>query len=292
MEKKFKYNFDGGDGHRDNPLLISNLDQLRKVKDETGFSYRLEKDIDVEGGELDCIESSLLAPFYGIFDGNGYTIKNFTLKSKNSRNGMGLFSCIHKDSIIRNLKISNLKIEENQTMGSIVGYNMGGVIGDCEVYFTDIKNNKNNSGNYLGGIAGQNGGRIHNCKVTGCIEGESVNGGIVGFNTKLGTIEFCQSYCDINGLYSVGGIAGWNYGSIENCLSSNRNVSGIRDVGGLVGVHFKDSSLSKCKVFYMPSAAQNMGYFVGSSESKEPKIIDCELVSEAKEIGCLEYKLK
>ena len=57
-------------------------------------------------------------------------------------------------------------------------------------------------------------------------------GGLLGFN--YGSVSNCYSTGDVSGYRSVGGLMGWNCGSVSNCYSTG-SVSGDEDVGGLVG---------------------------------------------------------
>jgi len=79
-------------------------------------------------------------------------------------------------------------------------------------------------------------GTITDCYFIGNVNGRSVVGGLVGWNSGWndGSILNCYSKADVNGVGSVGGLTGNNGGSISNCYSIGF-VSGGSDIGGLVG---------------------------------------------------------
>ena len=77
----------------------------------------------------------------------------------------------------------------------------------------------------VGGIAGENGGNIKNCWVSGHVESDHYSqydadlGGIAGLNASGGKIEYCCVTADVKNTaknYGVGGIAGSNDGKIEH----------------------------------------------------------------------------
>ena len=111
----------------------------------------------------------------------------------------------------------------------------------------------------LGGVANSSAGTIRNCMVSGSItfssggyNGESAIGGIAGRNTGNGVISGCVSRAVVKDAYdnstygtsaSLGGIAGYAYGVVENCYFTgtlavkktqpNKIINQKR--GGLVG---------------------------------------------------------
>ena len=91
-------------------------------------------------------------------------------------------------------------------------------------------------------------GRIINGEVKnvglegGKIIGEDRIGGIAGSN--FGTIENCYNTATISGRQSIGGIAGENYGTITNCWNAGE-VNGKTTVGGVAGSH-NSKTISSC----------------------------------------------
>lgn len=186
--------FSGGSGSYDDPYLISNESQFQMMSknNEPNACYKLIKDnIDLSGIELDPI-GTFKAPFNGVFDGNGYVIKNIKINSLHydEKNitltpTTGLFGTIGVNGIVENLTIENLTVISNSDNDGIIPEN------DTSSY-------------YIGGIAGYNKGVINNCTIKG-------NSSI----TVDRNIDTASGYRNVN-IY-VGGITGNNEGKISYC---------------------------------------------------------------------------
>ena len=175
---------------------ISDYSDLQSITDPNG-KYVLTADIDCEGLALPTIGANSTTPFRGVFEGQGYTISNYTLTNSQYT---GLFG--YNMGTIRNLNLSNFSIS-------------------IETMSTDV---------IVGGIAGCNAGVIQRCSVTNASIYVKLNvtryGGLItGKNT--GTIENCYADGEVKidqqtqksdkwGL--AGGVAGTNHGSIVNCF--------------------------------------------------------------------------
>jgi hypothetical protein len=144
--------------------------------------------------------------FSGSFDGNGYTISNFTIHG-GSNDYLGLFGYIGLTGQIKNLGLENCTISGTS------------IVGDSGPY-------------YIGTLAGFNAGTISQCYSKGAVSGYSGVGGLVGGNN--GEISNCYNTGSVTGYNNVGGLVGYNSGSISQCYSTGA-VSGHYSVGGLVG---------------------------------------------------------
>ena len=111
-------------------------------------------------------------------------------------------------------------------------------------------NGKTISGLYIGTTANNQGlfgyvgtgGTVKDLTVSGTVTGTGdYVGGVVGYNN--GTVENCYNTGSVSGLDSVGGVAGWNDGSVENCYNTGK-VSGGAGVGGVVG--YNSSTVENC----------------------------------------------
>ena len=133
-------------------------------------------------------------PFNGTFEGgnnNGYTISGIRINA--STDYQGLFGYVGRNATIQNVTLEDAEIT-------------------CSV-------------DYVGGIAGENDGKISNCtssaKVSSSGDDCSYYGGIAGEND--GTILYCTSSATVssseNSCIRYGGIVGCNYGTISNCTS-------------------------------------------------------------------------
>jgi len=194
--------FAGGDGEPNDPYLISTAEQLNSI----GYNPRL---MESHFKIIDNIDAANLRfypigngniPYRGVFDGNGHTVSNLTIEGQSY---LGLFGALEQGAEVKNVGVADVN-----------------VIG---------------SGDYIGGLAGLNGGDISNCFSTGTVIGESrYIGGLVGSNYK-GTIINNYSNCSVTGDSYIGGLVGYNdEGEIFMCYSSGA-VNIDSDVCGLVG---------------------------------------------------------
>ena len=87
-------------------------------------------------------------------------------------------------------------------------------------------------------------------------------GGVAGFNQ--GTIENCSVAGAISGSNSGGGIVGTNYGTVRNCRSAaNVTISGGDSGGGIVGNNYTNGKVEYCYATGSVSATGDGHYFGG-----------------------------
>ncbi len=178
--------------------LVKLSEQVNSGIDYTGHTVTLTKTLDFENAStFTPIGNSSNTSFSGIFDGNGYEIKNTNLDYPYD-SGVGLFG------YTENAKIMNLGISGNITgrdyVGVIVGYATNSSIYNCY-------NKANITGrDRVGGIVGQAANSsIYNCYNTVNITGNDYVGGIVGIS---GIIYNCYNIGNITGKEKVGRIIG------------------------------------------------------------------------------------
>lgn len=158
--------------------------------------------------------------FLGVFDGNGKTVDNvhiYFIDAQNSVGGTGLFACISKNAVVKNLTIGkNSVVEGTDGSGAVVG--------------------------------AMTGGRVENCvnRASIAITQGLGQGGIVG-TMYGGTVSGCINDADIAGSTDLGGIAGYvdRGGVIENCYNRGNIVFTGFFAGGLVGF-LVDGTLRNC----------------------------------------------
>jgi len=93
------------------------------------------------------------------------------------------------------------------------------------------------SGSSVGALAGYNdGGQVANCHCQGTIRGAAFVGGLVGYNT--GTLDNCSTAGSVRGNERVGGLAGVSEENVTGCYSV-AGVVGHVVVGGLMGSNEK-----------------------------------------------------
>ena len=128
--------------------------------------------------------------FKATFDGNGKTIKNFSVTKLGQRHA-GLFSVGHYLTI-ENLTVDNATIEAANGVGAIVGFGYGVTIDTCTVTNSKVtastwlqSDNTYEDGDKVGAIAGQlteEDNKITNCTSSGnTIKGYRDVGGLAGY---------------------------------------------------------------------------------------------------------------
>jgi hypothetical protein len=190
---------------------------LDAARDDLNGTYRLMNDLDSETPGYDELTGeaadqgrgwepigSLHDPFIGSFDGQTHEIRDLLIR-RSSRDWVGLFGCVGRGGAVQNLSLVNLEVVGNS---------------------------------YVGGLAGQiNDGTVNGCRCVGSVAGHSYVGGLVGASGVGGIIGDTYSVCSVRGNLSVGGLVGYNAGTVSNSYSS-ASVSGENQVGGLVGENF------------------------------------------------------
>ena len=138
---------------------------------------------------------------------------------------------------VANLYIKRSGLTDPGVVG-LFGMNYGSIsrIGLIDVNISGDEN--------VGGLTGDNSGRISASYVTGDVSGSSYVGGLVGLNF-FGVISASYATGDVSGGIEVGGLVGRNYerGKINESYATG-HVSGSREVGGLVGLNFNTISAS------------------------------------------------
>lgn len=223
--------------------------------------------------------------FAGVFDGDGHTIANFTVKDY-AYDYLGLFGVIENDGVVKNLKFQAPYLTTlGYSIAAVAGKNFG-LVDNCEVsaakiYATTgynaagivgynlgtISNSKfTGSGyisslGYMGGIAGRSYGSITGCSATGrlAMTGKQVfSGGIVGYangttgfmtDVKISDCDFTGTLTSTGNETSLGGVAGMVANvTMERCYATPyvSSVSSVStSLGGLVGSLWQ-STISDC----------------------------------------------
>ncbi len=163
----------------------------------------------------------------------------------------------------------------NILLGSIVGV-LRGTLSDYKVN-DSVLNFNNNLGNniFAGGVVGYNdGGIIKNPNsenyvnviinsssiftLTANENTHSAVGGVAGIN--YGTIENVGVKCTIYSLNNLGGVAGYNYGTIENA-SVTPTLWGKENIGGIAGNNFNSAIGTISRSVAYAILTFNDGYF-------------------------------
>ena len=169
------------------PQVITTADQLAALaKGDLSGAYVLGADIDLSGKNFTAIGTAD-APFTGSFDGNGYIISGLTID--NQKNYQGLF-----------------------------GYNEGEI---CNVTLSEDCSIKGN--NYVGAIAGYNGGSIR-----GCITAAAVEGVLSTSTTKQYSL-MSQNLCVWGNQYDIEAVSTRQPWMVQRIEAQNTDFLGFQE---------------------------------------------------------------
>lgn len=159
--------------------------------------------------------------FQGEFDGNGYSVKNLTVKDLPKDSKAGLFGKVNDGKVcnlvIDNVSISNSGLGTGVVAGEIYGRSSGVTISGVTVKNAGVTANR-----WLGGIAGYAYGSVKDCKVE---------------NVTLTAIPEMAGTAYDNG-DKVGGIIGYaGEGTyvVDGNSVKNVHIKGYRDLGSIMG---------------------------------------------------------
>jgi hypothetical protein len=276
--------FDGGSGTQGDPYLISTIDQLQSINNNSAY-YKLTTDIDASatagwnGGK----GFSPLSWFNGSLDGDGHSISGLVINQSNKSN-MALFTSTGSSALIKDLDLVNVSITgktgvaalvvtlagtvQNVTVsgtingtgyaGGLVGQSNSGTLSNCSANITVAS-----TGSTVGGLLGyNNGGLVTNCFSLGSVSGVNEVGGLVGKNE--GTIESSYSEADVTGTgNSVGGLIGLNNGGTVDDTYATGDVTGVNYVGGLIGGDNSSSDISNSSSSSVVTGENQVGGLIG-----------------------------
>ena len=136
------------------------------------YKYKLTSDIDFEGATItefsswDTWNADNTAVFSGVFDGQGYTIKNFQPIAKNGTNNPSIFGYMSEGSSVRNVNFIGVIGEERFSLVS--SYCLGTIENVyAEIEYISTNPSKPNANNPAGTLVGkvQSKAVITNCVV-------------------------------------------------------------------------------------------------------------------------------
>lgn len=251
--EEIKIDSDGKIKNNTKFLIINSPEQLiaiSKTPKAMNKYFVLTSDIDMNNANFKPI-GSINEPFTGVFDGNGYTIKNLNISL--NQDDVGFFSSTE------NAKISNLALD-NATV--VAKSEVGGLVGHAK--HTNITN----------------------CFLKGVVSGEVGVGGLVGIGecNQITGAEISGEIKTIlkskaNNLFEevpteqassyFGGITAIDEGSVINSSYSNAKITAESDIGGIVG---STSSYIPTKIndSYFEGqliGKQNIGAIIGNGEN-------------------------
>ena len=203
------------------------LDAVDADKASLSAKYVLMNDIDFEGGQLATIahysdgNTSATAGFLGIFDGNGYAIKNFTPVYNGAVTAnCALFGWIGNTGVVRNLKVMGASLE-GRISGGITSTNYG-LIENCYVEVTvNYQPAAGDRNNPMGGICSKNYGDIANTiavlSLGSAVTDTQCIGGFVGRHLAGSSMTNCFAISSLGFTESAEPTNGDMNGTLTNC---------------------------------------------------------------------------
>lgn len=210
--------FAGGTGTEEDPFLISTPQQFDCIRNYRNQCFRLMNDIDFSGyvredgsgwwplGEWGNGERAI-ERFNGIFDGNGYSVKNLHIEMK--AHDLSIFGVV-ENAEIKNLKVENCVIIGEGRLGVLSGATFSSKIENVSIINSRCENRLSDHGSNAGGLTGPlYQSVIENCLVKGgYVFAKDCVGGISSSMSSDSQIINSYSDCDIEGTSNVGGIVG------------------------------------------------------------------------------------
>ncbi len=195
-------------------------------------------------GDSPTMSSRQGVAFSGNYNGGGYTISNLYI-NRSYEKLIGLFGYVKdvshtQNTAIKNLNLSNVKIDGTYYVGGLVGWNFDATIDSCSVTGT-----VSSSSGTVGGLVGFDQDMISNCHTFGRVNGGTV-GGLVGYK-EFGKITNCSSHDTV---FSISSLAGGLVGSVYQADISNSYsdciVTGFSYTGGFAGKITYRTNIKNC----------------------------------------------
>ena len=259
VEEEEKYS--GGTGEPNDPYQIATAEDLMllgETPEDYDKHFILTADIDLDPNlpGRKVFDKAVIAPdtndtkdyfegvsFTGAFDGKSHVISNLHIQGGDYLSYQGLFGQLDSGAMVSNLGLEAVDI--NST-GNYVGGLAGQNDGSITTSYSKGKVNGSYGGWYLadnvGGLVGLNYGSIAMSYSNGTVAGRWNVGGLVGSNS--GNIAKSHTMGTVSGDFQIGGLVGVNgVGNVTECYSTS-TVIGDSGVGGLVGLNWEEITMS------------------------------------------------
>lgn len=227
---------------------VANLTHLVWITENSSrWAYDYEQIADVTGTITNswdggagwtAIGGTMGTGFSGIYDGGGHTVDGLFV-NRPGEHSLGMFRWLQSTATVANLGVTNVHILGGQDVGGLVGYiEDDGIVSNC--YTTGVVTGL--GGYNAGGLAGSNAGTVNQCYSTVAVTGIYSVGGLVGFNMS-GTVSNCYARGAVTGSGGdIGGLVGFlDNSSLTNCYSTGLVGGTGGDIGGLLGTYLSGS---------------------------------------------------
>ncbi len=256
----------GGDGTAENPYQIATAEQLALLAQQTNSNtggdahYILTNDICLNEN-LDVNPQTWIPIgratggeplfFTGQFDGNNKTVSGLYHVDSEGDEAIGLFGCTNGAEIV-NVNLSTCRMSGSKYVGTLVGHAGFTNISGCTINHASITCEMRSAGGLAGFFGlpyGTNEDATETYRIDDCHVNQNVSvfgkisGGLVGEITEYllwgpstpCTVSNCSSHALLEGIESVGGIAGFFRNGNMNCCNCWNEVHSSQLAGGLIG---------------------------------------------------------
>lgn len=220
---------------------ISTVEQLKAIASGLNGHYKLVADIDLENVEWTVIGSTQ-TPFTGVFDGNGYKIKNLTIDSVNGTE-VGLFGCSSgaiKNLILEDVNINLGTINSDSYVAALVATNKGTIDNVTSSGTVTIANHSATLTSYVAGVVSKNLGSLKDITNGLNVSGGTYTGGVCSYDeSKDANIAGLRliNNGDVVGLQIAGGVYAYSKQKTYSYMKNTGSVTAVNNAGGIVGVN-------------------------------------------------------
>ena len=194
------------------------------------------------------------SPFNTVLDGNGRAIANLHI-DRTDTDDIGLFGAAGGNAVIRNVRLTGVRVSGGDKVGGLVGSSGGSISGSSAA-------GRVSGDAGIGGLAGVNSGSISSSNAAVAVSGSSSSGfrevltvfGAAGGNAVIRNVRLTG--VRVSGGDKVGGLVGSSGGSISGSSAAGR-VSGDAGIGGLAGVNSGSISSSNAAVAVSGSSSSS-----------------------------------
>lgn len=220
---------------------ISTAEQLKAIASGLNGHYKLVADIDLENVEWAVIGSTQ-TPFTGVFDGNGYKIKNLTIDSVNGTE-VGLFGCSSgtiKNLILEDVNINLGTISSDSYVAALVAINKGTIDNVTSSGTVTIANHSATLTSYVAGVVSKNLGSLKDITNGVNVSGGTYTGGVCSYDEST-DVNIAGSRLinngDVVGLQIAGGVYAYSKQKTYSYMKNTGSVTAVNNAGGIVGVN-------------------------------------------------------
>lgn len=205
----------------------------------SGKTVKLAANIDLAGVDWKPVGQTGATQFQGVFDGQGYTIRNMTVNnpSQSTNVSSGFFGWLENTNgvVVKNVKFDNANVTGSHYVGVVAGYLSGSIL-NCEVTnstVTGIEMNEDANGDKVGAIVGYinagivDGNKVFSCTIKANRDAGGVTGAIVAGTTFThNTVKDTNIYYITNKNYeSAGQIVSGRTGFVPDETNTATNVT-------------------------------------------------------------------